>query len=223
MTDFIINVITSVLFSGLLAGLLIWLSREWISARLKGSIQHEYDQKLEAHKAQLEAKNEVARLELKATIEREAAIHAVAHASFSEGQKAAMERKLNAIDRLWEKVLHLRDSFPSVLTIIDAMTVDEYKNSKDNPTPLLQQLLTQLTGKPLKETIVGIIGDKGDSIEKVRPYVGEHIWAIFYTYRVVMLRRLALFSLVHDDDAKKIEWHKDDSVRRLIGAVLTVE
>ena len=57
MTDFIINVIPSVLFSGLLAGLLIWLSREWISARLKGSIQHEYDQKLEAHKAQLEAKN----------------------------------------------------------------------------------------------------------------------------------------------------------------------
>ena len=31
-----------------------------------------------------------------------------------------------------------------------------------------------------------------------------NIFGQFYTYRVVMLRRLALFSLVHDDDAKKL-------------------
>ena len=31
-------------------GILVWLCREWISARLKASIQHEYDIKLEEHK-----------------------------------------------------------------------------------------------------------------------------------------------------------------------------
>ena len=34
------------------SGLLMWLFKEWLSTRLKASIQHEYDRKLEAHKAQ---------------------------------------------------------------------------------------------------------------------------------------------------------------------------
>lgn len=89
-----------------------------MSTRIKWSIQHEYDQKLEVHKAQLKAKNEVAFLELKASVEREAALHAVAHASFSEGQKAAMERKLSAVDKLWGKVINLRRSLPPILTFL---------------------------------------------------------------------------------------------------------
>ena len=41
----------SVTGSVLLSGLLVWLCREWISARLRKSIQHEYDVKLEGFKA----------------------------------------------------------------------------------------------------------------------------------------------------------------------------
>src|SRR3990172_2006802 len=128
MEDFINNVITS---AGV-AGLLVLLFREWISTRLKCSIQHEYDQKLEAHKARLKAENEVALLELKTTFEREATLHAAAHASFSEGQKASMERKLNASDRLWQEILHLRNS-SRPLAIIDSQTVVRYKNNKNKP------------------------------------------------------------------------------------------
>lgn len=36
-----------------LSGLLLWLTKSWISERLKGAIRDEYDQKLETHKAQL--------------------------------------------------------------------------------------------------------------------------------------------------------------------------
>ena len=41
----------SVTGSVLLSGILVWLCREWLSARLKKSIQHEYDVKLEGFKA----------------------------------------------------------------------------------------------------------------------------------------------------------------------------
>ena len=41
----------SVTGSVLLSGILVWLCREWISARLRKSIQHEYDVKLEGFKA----------------------------------------------------------------------------------------------------------------------------------------------------------------------------
>ena len=132
--DYIISILSSAVVSGALVGILIWFSREWMSARIKGSIQHEYNQKLEAHKAQLKAENEVAFLELRSAIEREAALHATAHASFSEGQKAAMERKLSAVDRLWGQVINIRDTLPPILVFIDALTVDEYKDAKDHPT-----------------------------------------------------------------------------------------
>ena len=46
-STFGISVTGSVLFSGIL----VWLCQEWISARLKKSIQHEYDVKLEGFKA----------------------------------------------------------------------------------------------------------------------------------------------------------------------------
>jgi hypothetical protein len=39
--------------SGVTGALLVWLFRNWISERLKQSIQHEYSQKLENHKAEL--------------------------------------------------------------------------------------------------------------------------------------------------------------------------
>jgi hypothetical protein len=43
----------SVLTSGVTGGVLVWLLRGWITERLKQSIQHEYSQKLETHKAEL--------------------------------------------------------------------------------------------------------------------------------------------------------------------------
>lgn len=46
MRDLILGVLTSVAASSLLTAALIWLSREWISVRLRASIQHEYDQKV---------------------------------------------------------------------------------------------------------------------------------------------------------------------------------
>jgi hypothetical protein len=47
--------ILSIISGGLGGALLAWLFRDWISERLKQSIQHEYAQKLETHKSELNA------------------------------------------------------------------------------------------------------------------------------------------------------------------------
>jgi len=47
------DAILSILSAGITGALLVWLLRGWISERLKQSIQHEYSQKLETHKAEL--------------------------------------------------------------------------------------------------------------------------------------------------------------------------
>lgn len=62
MSGWIKILLSSVVFSTLASAALVWLLREWISARLKKSIQHEYDVKLEAYKAAYQkmlAENEI--------------------------------------------------------------------------------------------------------------------------------------------------------------------
>src|SRR5208283_2959814 len=50
------DTILSILSGGAAGACLVWLLRNWISERLKQSIQHEYSQKLETHKAELNAR-----------------------------------------------------------------------------------------------------------------------------------------------------------------------
>lgn len=55
LIDFAVTVISSAAVSAALSGLLLWLTKTWVSERLKNAIKAEYDTKLESHKAQLKA------------------------------------------------------------------------------------------------------------------------------------------------------------------------
>ena len=58
--DSLLSVVTSaVLASAIVSGVLIWLTKSWISERLKHAIKHEYDEKLETYKAQIKAQSDV--------------------------------------------------------------------------------------------------------------------------------------------------------------------
>jgi hypothetical protein len=193
------------------SGLLTFGLREWISARIKTAIQHDYDRKLETHKAQLKSEQELTILNIKTTLAREAAFHAIAHASFAEGQKATIERKLSGVDRLWSTVVQFRASLPPVLSLIDVMTVDEYSTTKDHPS--FQKLAGGVSEDSLKKLTAG-------SIEDVRPYVGEYMWAVFSCYQTLLIRISVLLHMARLDP-QKIEWHKDAGNRNLLKAVLT--
>lgn len=190
--DFISIVITSVISSGIL----VWICKEWLSTRLRTSIQHEYDIKLET---------------LKSDLSRQAAFHATAYASFAEGQKAAMERKLQAVDKTWRALIDFRSKLPAILGFIDILTVDEYKGAKDHPT------FVSLTGELSEDKIINLAPW---DIEDVRPYVGEYIWSLAFIYRAIFLRTTLLLFMGRTD-AEKIEWHKDSGIQQLLSAALS--
>lgn len=211
MNEIVISVLASIAASGALVGVLVWLSKEWISARLRSSIQHEYDQNLETFKAQLKAQSDVALVELRAVIQREAGLLTAATSSFAEGQKAAMERKLQAVDKLWGRVLLLRKGLPPILGFIDVLTVDEYKGVKNHPT-----FVALSEGWSIER-----IGQLVDSeVEQVRPFIGEYTWAVFFSYQAVMLRIVFLL-YAGRTDADKLEWHKDSGTLQILRAVIT--
>jgi hypothetical protein len=193
--------------------LMVWLFKQWIAARLKAGIEHEYNRKLESHKAALKTEHELAILDIRTSVAREAAFYSSAHASFAEGQKASMERKLNATDRLWSCILKLRAVLPPVLGFMDILTVDEYKGAKDHPT------FRALTKDLSVESITGFVSS---DIEEVRPYIGEYMWSVFFCYQAILLRILFLLHLGRTD-AEKMDWHKDSGTRQILEAVLTAE
>ena len=53
--DSLVTILSSVTFSAAVSSMLVWLLQNWISERLKNAIKHEYDTRLESHKAQLKA------------------------------------------------------------------------------------------------------------------------------------------------------------------------
>ena len=53
-----LTLLLSILASGTLSSVLIWLSKTWLSERLKNAIQHEYNAKLETLRVQLKCQSE---------------------------------------------------------------------------------------------------------------------------------------------------------------------
>jgi len=77
MPEFVLQLISSAAVSTLLAGALVWLTKSWVSERLKNAIKNEYDEKLETHKAQLKAQSDVESERLRAQLSIAATEHQV--------------------------------------------------------------------------------------------------------------------------------------------------
>jgi hypothetical protein len=84
----ILTIISSVSFSALLAAALIFLTKSWISERIKNAIKHEYDEKLETHKAQLKLVEAERRIRLTRVFEKTAETIATTYAKLWAFHKA---------------------------------------------------------------------------------------------------------------------------------------
>ena len=212
--EFVLTLIASAGFSSLLSVAGIWLARTWISERIHRSIQHEYDQKLAAFNAELRAESDKQAAILQASIEREADKLRFATSTIGETQKVAIERRLVGIETLWGSVLAARENVPAVMGFIDILTVDEYKTSKDRPH------FKQLMGDLSVEKMAKMFKDNVGSIERVRPYVGEYLWALLGTYQALILRT-ALLLHWGKEDSEKLNWHQDSGIQQLLKTSLT--
>jgi hypothetical protein len=90
MSPFILQLLASVTVSTVLAAALVWVTKSWISERLKSSIRHEYDQKLETHKAQLSAHSAVETERLRSQLSMQATEHAVRFQGLHEKRAAVI-------------------------------------------------------------------------------------------------------------------------------------
>jgi hypothetical protein len=76
-----VSILSSAGVSAVLAAFLVFLFRSWIGERLKNAIKHEYDQKMEVFKAQLQAEHQREIETLKAHLQIATSTHQIQFAS----------------------------------------------------------------------------------------------------------------------------------------------
>lgn len=210
-----VTVILSMASGGAVSGLIALFAREWITSRVKGSIEHEYAQKLETYKAKLTAEHDIALERLRADAARQMATRDSAMDNFAAARNAAYERRLNAIDVLWKGVLMLRERRPQIVFLLDNILVpQEYPEVFTNPRfrPLLDALST--------DDLMLKINKASEEIEQHRPFMGELLYSYFWAYRA-LVGRTAFLVEKGRDGGKLQEWFDDPGYRTLVSAVLT--
>jgi len=169
--------------------------------RLKQSIQHEYSQKLEAHKAQLNAANDVAIEQLK-----------TATSAMLESKKLGHERILTAIDELWNAILTIDDKSPAIVGFLDLILDDEYPGLFDNPK--IRTSIDELNDELVRS---GLSATK--DTEKLRPYIGEYLWYLFFGYRAIK-GRIGYLILNDRNSGSRVHWRQDAGIKQYLDAIL---
>lgn len=191
--------------SSIVVLLILFLFREWIKTRLKVDIQHEADIKLESFKAALKGQSDAASIILNSQLQNILSVQSTALSSFSYAQRAAMERKLKAIEEIWKAIMNWRYDLPVILGgFIDVLMPMEYKDIGSHRE--YEKFKNEIGSKFYRE-----LSDVRRRCEQHRPFVGEYIWSIFIVYLWTIGRIIYLLE-EGASDPSKFEWDKDKAI-----------
>ena len=197
-----------------------WILKKWLGTKVEAF----YTQRVESSIATIKKDNDASLIAFRDQLENQTQLYSSAFTSFASGQRASMERRLDAADILWKDVLLFRSALPSAFAYMDILTVDEFLKARQ--TPRGQELFAELSEDKVLSFITSqgldaTIGREIDSsIERVRPYIDEYLWSLFLTYKKIMIR-IWLQLVWSKEDSTKIYWYKDNNTKQLIEVVLT--
>ena len=204
-----------------LIGLAVWLLRKWIETKIETT----YQLKSQSLLATIQRDHEASLIAFKDQLEKQAQLQSSAFSSFAAAQQAAMNRRLDAAENLWNDLLSFRGSLPAVFDYMDILTEDEFPDAMSNQRgrALFDKLSEEQLGSLVaSHGIRGIMGQEPDySAESVRPYVDEYLWAIFVTYKKIMFRVWFSLTRFKTQGGDYVFWHRDNYTRSLIAFVLT--
>ena len=182
----------------LIGGFVLHMVYEFIKSRLHHSNKHKYDSQLENKKAD---------------IAKESAFYTSVFSSFSNGQHAAMNRKLDGIERLWGTFLKLKNNRPEILFMNDLLTEQEFEiYLKRNDRPSFQS----------NDTIEQVKKCVPNDDEELRPFLDEYTWLLYTAYKTVFFRSIFLILNSQAGEPSAL-WYKDENILKLLKSVLTSE
>jgi len=205
--DWLKNWLLTSLTSAAMMGAVVYLGRHWISQWLSRSIQFSFDQRLEVLKASHERELTLLRSAL------DTQQHLVSSA-FLQAQSAVTERRLTAIQTLWDTMLQAYFEAPGIIAMTDILTTETYqmffKHTKGSVPDFESAARAVLVSqRPLLQ-----------SAEKARLLSGDYLYALYKAYTAFI--GSIIFKLVDDREKGRFQpWWEYDHILNLLNSVLT--
>lgn len=165
-------------------GVVFLLARHYLLEKIRASVQHEYDVKLESYRDELKRESDVGLEKIRRFNTEQIAAQQVAFQAFQSSHGAAFERRLKAIEVIWEAFIYVSNNGPPVLTWVDVHLESEYSKLLSSRTG---NLIQQLSDGDVMKLVDGTKG-----AELARPFAKDQLYAILFVYRAIVGRIIVL-------------------------------
>ena len=180
----------------LVVALSSWLGKIWASRILENDRQ-KYANQMEM---------------LKTTNENYINSLSLTHSAYLENSKAFTEKRITAIQILWEEIVRLRDERPSPIIWLDILMPSEYEHFKTNPK--LQYAEKSVDFESIAEAMKS-------NADLVRPFLDDRAYQIFWAYRALIVRLCHFIQKIYSEGATGGSWRGDDGVAKILATALT--
>jgi hypothetical protein len=188
-----------------------WLCRQLIITRLRNSVQHEFNEKLERLRAQLAERGETIKSEMKARDAELEALRSTALAAISQHQEALTRRRLEAVDQVWMALTSLGRAKNAALQMqvikFDAAAALTLKDEN-------ARKVFKVFAIPPAE-----LDTKWQEAAKAKPYLTPMAWAYYNAYSSIALLAVMQLHMLANGIAIK-DFTNHDAIKNLVMATL---
>lgn len=172
--DWIISTFSS---AGLIAAL-AWLLRSAIETRLRASVQHEFNEKLETFRADLKKSEETFKADLRMKENQIEALRGGALSGLVSRQAVLDKRRLEAIEQLWDAIEKLAPlKMPaSLMACVKYEWALEHATQDPNARKFFETIANTCPLEKLQKT----------DAHRSRPFVSDLAWALFSAYQAIL-------------------------------------
>ncbi|WP_110955964.1 hypothetical protein [Anaerosinus massiliensis] len=151
-------------------------------ARHKFNKQHDFNKDVEFLKSQL--------------VQNQAILNSTIN-SFASERQASQERRIMGVDAIWKEVIDIRQKHSAVTFFYSILFPDEYnKELKNHPIVDLDEI--EIVLRELSK----------NNLEVHRPFIGEKLWFLFWTYRAFQGR--VTYRFIEASKKSNIQDWRDD-------------
>lgn len=183
MIEFIKQILSTALVTTTLIGAVAWLLRTVIYERLKARVQHEFDGKLEAIKAEFKAQDTRLQAEFRAKDQQLQLLLGGVLSSRASRQAALDTRRLDAIDALWA-AFHRLGPYRTAARMMEKI---KYETALDRAAvdPNVRAFFMDIAKfASVDSEKLKLLGEP--SAWKSRLYVTDEAWKLFEAYNGVL-------------------------------------
>ena len=191
-------------------GFALWLGRKFIAIRLVKSVEHKFNEELEAVRAEFRNKEK----ELKASLqERQNEItdlRSGALTAMASRQMALDKRRLESVDQLWSSMIALSGA-RNISSLMAGVNFD-IAAEEATRNPKVREAFTMM------DSIFDHKKLNLSDAEKARPFVSPMVWALFSAYRAIAMQAVVKLQIIKAGIGADLL--KKDAVSNLVKAAL---